>query len=86
MHSLYTLLQLFPQPVWGIAGLSSACMTRAVCDDNLSHAEGLKFMVEMHSGAERRLSDSHLEVEAGQADGIILLLFALSFLQQQNTR
>lgn len=59
----------------------------AVCGKNLSHAKGLKFTARIHSRVLTRLAgypDSHLHVEAGQTDCVVILFFALSFLQKHN--
>lgn len=66
--------------------------TQAVCGKYLSHAEGLKFVVRTRSRhpsnrQTRSFADSHLEVKAGKADRVVLLLLTLSLLKQHgNTK
>lgn len=64
----------------------------SACGEYLSHAEGLNLLRGHVQGCYTKLASNgrtgscpgtHLEVEAGQTDSVILLLFALSLLQQQ---
>lgn len=61
----------------------------ALCGEDLSHAEGLKSSARIHSQVFARPAvdkRSHLEVKAGQTDGVIVFLFALSFLQEYSKK
>lgn len=68
---------------------------QALCKDSLSHAEGLKFAARTRSRLKAGLGRScrlgschhaHLEVEAGEADCVILLLFAFSLLKGEQSK
>ena len=63
----------------------------SACGKDLSHTEGLNLLRGHVQGCYTRLASdgrtggcpgAHLEVEARQTDGVIVLLFALSLLQQ----
>lgn len=68
---------------------------QAFCKDNLSHTEGLHLVRGHVQGCYRRLRCSsqpgswhgaHLEVKAGKADCVILLLFAFSLLKHHKAK
>lgn len=98
--SCFPLPRLFPQTescaIRGWVGLHRAQRPHSsFCKDSLSHAEGLKLVARTCSRLntslprKRQLGSchkAHLEVEAGETDCVILLLFAFSLLKRQQSK